>query len=110
MALGDGNADGLPVFQPPLTSQSQQQPTPLSTYSILRECAQPESLHKDCQHFKDRGVITQLILPSALSLVCSQCPQFPHWLRLYQSLSLTTQHEKETSAHSCDRVLVSQPG
>lgn len=102
MALGDGNADALPVFQPPLSSQCQQQPTPLSTYSILREGAQPESLNKDCHRFRDGGVIAQalLILPSALSLVCSQCPQFPHWLWLYQPLSLTTRHERETSAHA----------
>lgn len=43
-----------------------------------------------------------LMLPSALSLLCSHCPQFPHWLWLYQPLSLTTRHERGTSAGPCD--------
>lgn len=79
VALGDGNAGGLPVFQPPLSSQCQQQPTPLSTYSILREGAQPESLNKDCHHFREGGLMVQaqLILPSALSLVCSHVLDSP---------------------------------
>lgn len=115
MALGDGNADGLPVFQLPLSSQCQQQPTPLPTYSIPRQGAQPESLNKDCHLFREGGLIIQalLILPSALSLACSHvldspagcgcisASTSPHDTRGKPQLLPATVHSASFPLHSC---------